>query len=330
MSAGTLLLSRSDVAATLSVDVCMAAVEQAFRLHAEGKSLPPGVLGAHAGDGGFHVKTAGLPLGRPYFAAKTNANFPGNPARFGLPTIQGVVLLFDAETGTPLAALDSMEITALRTAATTGVAAKFLAREDARTVTICGCGTQGRAHLRALARVRPIEQVLAVDADRQRAAQFVEQMAVELKLIVRVADDLGAAIRQSDLCVTCTTASRFIVQREDVPPGMFLAGVGADNPHKQELDPQLFTCSKVVADSVEQCASIGDLQHAIVAGCATRDTVYAELGEIVAGQKPGRTARDEIILFDSTGTALQDVAAAAAAYEQALATGRGLRFDFSG
>jgi ornithine cyclodeaminase/alanine dehydrogenase-like protein (mu-crystallin family) len=329
MSQGTLLLSRSDVAATLGVDECLAAVEQAFRLHAECKSLPPGVLGVHAGEGGFHVKTAGLRLGRPYFAAKTNANFPGNPARFGLPTIQGVVLLFDAERGTPLAALDSMELTALRTAAATAVAAKYLAREDARILTLCGCGTQGRAHLRALLRARPVERVLAFDADRARAAQFCAEMHAELKVAFRVAEDLGAAIRQSDLCVTCTTASRFLVHHEDVPPGMFLAGVGADNPHKQELDPQLFSGSKVVVDSLEQCASIGDLHHAIAAGCTTRGAVYGELGEIVAGHKPGRTARDEITLFDSTGTALQDVAAAAAAYERALASGRGLRFDFS-
>jgi ornithine cyclodeaminase/alanine dehydrogenase-like protein (mu-crystallin family) len=105
--------------------------------------------------------------------------------------------------------------------------------------------------------------------------------------------------------------------------------VGADNPEKQELDPALFACSKVVVDSLDQCATIGDLHHALAAGCVMRDGVYAELSEIVAGRKPGRTSRDEITLFDSTGTALQDVAAAAVAYERALAMNHGARLDFT-
>lgn len=329
MSGGTLLLSRGDVAAALGPDECLAAVERAFRLHEEGKSLPPGVLGVHAHDGGFHVKTAGLPLERFYFAAKINANFPANPSRFRLPTIQGLVLLYDAEKGTPLAVMDSMEITAVRTAATTAIAAKHLAREDARVLTLCGCGTQGRAQLRAIARVRRPENVFAFDIDREAAARFAEEMSSELHLAVRPKDELGRAVRQSDICITCTPAKRFLIRREDVPPGMFVAGVGADNPEKQELDPKLFAGSKVVVDSLEQCATIGDLHHALAAGCATRQAVHAEISQIVAGRKPGRTSRDEIIVFDSTGTALQDVAAAAAVYEGALATGRGQRLDFS-
>jgi ornithine cyclodeaminase/alanine dehydrogenase-like protein (mu-crystallin family) len=239
------------------------------------------------------------------------------------------VLLYDAEKGTPLAVMDSMEITAIRTAAATAIAAKYLARDDARTLTICGCGIQGRAQLRALARARRLETVLAFDTDRALAARFALEMSAELRLAVRAAEDLSAAVRQSDICVTCTTSKRFIIRCEDVPAGMFLAGVGADNPEKQELDPALFACSKVVVDSLEQCATIGDLHHALVAGSATRDGVYAELSEIVAGRKPGRTSRDEITLFDSTGTALQDVAAAAVAYERALAMNHGARLDFT-
>lgn len=326
---GVLLLSRSDVASTLTPDACLVAVEQAFRMHAEGNSLPPGVLGVHANEGGFHIKTAGLPLQRYYFAAKINANFPANPSRFGLPTIQGFLLLFDAEKGIPLAVMDSMEITAIRTAAATAIAAKYLARDDAKILTICGCGIQGRAQLRALARVRQLETVFAFDTDGAQAARFAKEMGAELGLKVSVAENLAAAVRQSDICVTCTSAKRFFLRREVIPPGMFIAGVGADNPEKQELDPALFTCSKVVVDSVEQCATIGDLHHALAAGMVTRQCVHAELGEIVAGRKPGRTAPHEITLFDSTGTALQDVAAAAVVYERALACNRGTRRDFS-
>lgn len=133
----TLLLTRQDVRRLMSIDDCIDAVEDAFRQHALGHSISPGVLGSHVPGGGFHVKTAGLAADRqPVFAAKVNANFPGNPMRFGLPTIQGVIVLFDAVDGRPLTILDSIEITSVRTAAASAVAARYLALEDAATVTV--------------------------------------------------------------------------------------------------------------------------------------------------------------------------------------------------
>src|SRR5215211_5438174 len=152
---GTLLLKRSDIAALLSIEECMAAVEQSFRLYAEGKTAPPGILGIHARDGGFHIKAGLLELSRTYFAAKTNANFPQNMKRFGLPLIQGVIVLCDGENGYPLALMDSIEITIQRTGAATAVAAKYLARANSKVVTVCGCGNQGRISLRALKVVLP-------------------------------------------------------------------------------------------------------------------------------------------------------------------------------
>jgi len=136
-ASGTLLLTRKDVSELLTLNDCVLAVEQAFRLQGEGRAPAPGVLGVHAQGGGFHIKAGTLPLSRKYFAAKANANFPGNPAR-GLPTIQGVVLLFDADNGQVLAAMDSIEITILRTGAATAVAAKYLARKDSREGNSCG------------------------------------------------------------------------------------------------------------------------------------------------------------------------------------------------
>ena len=155
--------------ALLDLDECISAVEAAFRDHAEGRSLPSGVLGIHAGAGGFHVKAAGLLRERPYFAAKLNANFPDNPKRFGLPTIQGVVALCDAENGSLLALLDSIEITLQRTGAATAVAARYLARADARVAVICGCGRQGRIQLRALQKVLPLRTAWAFDTEIGRA-----------------------------------------------------------------------------------------------------------------------------------------------------------------
>lgn len=326
----TLLLNRSEVASLLGLSECIDAVEEAFRLHAEGMSLPPGVLETLTGEGGFHIKAAGLKLGGgSYFAVKVNGNFPLNRERFGLPTIQGVVVLCDAERGRPLALMDSMELTALRTAAATGVAARYLARPDSKVLTVCGCGVQGRVHLRALAAVLRVEKVYAFDRDGARAESFARELADELGLEVEAARDLRRAVGESDVCVTCTPSRQPILLRGDVRPGTFVAAVGADNPKKQELDPQLMASGKIVVDILEQCASIGDLHHALRAGAVTSGDVYAELGDIVAGRKPGRTSDDEVIIFDSTGTALQDVAAAAVVYERALRAGVGVSLNLA-
>lgn len=320
----TRILTRGDVARLLGWDESIAAVEDAFRLHAEGRSLAPGVLAVHAPDGGFHVKAAGLPLGRLYVAVKTNGNFPENPRRHGLPTIQGVIVLCDATDGRPLAVMDSMEITVRRTAGATAVAAKRLARPDAHTATLCGCGVQGRAQLRSLARVLPLRRAFAFDADPAAARAFAAELAPELGLEVIAVTDLGAAVAASDVCVTCTTAREAFLMKEHVRPGTFVAAVGADHHEKQELDPRLMASAVVVADVLEQCASIGDLHHALAAGAMVKEAVHAELAEVVSGRKPGRRSAEEITIFDSTGTALQDVAAAAVVYEKAVARAIGL------
>src|SRR5262249_9992779 len=307
----TLVITRKDVVDLLSLRDCIDAVECAFRLHGEGRAPAPGVLGVHATGGGFHIKAGTLPLSRNYFAAKANANFPGNPAR-GLPTIQGVALLFDADNGKLLAVMDSMEITILRTGAATAVAAKYLAREDARTATICGCGVQGRVQLRAIREARPIEKVFVWDINKEAAERFAAEMARDLDVTIAPTSELPSVLRQSDICVTCTPAKKFFIRRGDVPAGVFIAAVGADNEEKQELDPGLFDPeNKVVVDVREQCATIGDLHHAIAAGTATAASVHAELGQVVCGQKPGRSRRDELTILDSTGMALPDRASTA-------------------
>jgi len=318
---GPMILTRDDVRRLLDLDDCIAAVAEVFRKSARGEIAPAGVLSMHAEGGGFHVKAAMLDDGdERWFAAKTNANFPGNAARFGLPTIQGVVLLFDAIAGRPLAILDSIELTALRTAAATAVAARYLARPSSSTVTICGCGAQSAAQLLALARVLSLAEVFAFDIDSARAAAFVAEMA-DAPFKVKAAGDLRAALRTSEVVVTCTTSRSAFLMRDDVMPGTFVAAVGADNPGKSEVDPFLMACNKVVVDSIDQCAAFGDLHHAIAAGVMSSDDVYASLGEIVAGDLPGRTSDEEITIFDSTGTAIQDVAAAVMIYKRARSAG---------
>ena len=325
-----LVLSRRDVLDLLTLPECTAAVERAFALHADGRTLGPGVLGVPAGEGGFHIKAAGLVGDRSYFAAKTNANFPGNPQRFGLPTIQGTIVLADASTGVPLALIESGSVTALRTAAATAVAAKFLARREARTATIVGCGVQGELQLAAIAAVLPLHRAWVLDTDHGRAESVAARAAASLSLHVEAAKDLSASLRASDVCVTCTPARRAFVMAADVPPGMFIAAVGADSHGKQEIEPALLAAATLVVDVLDQCAEIGELQHALAAGLMTRAQVQAELADVVAGRHPGRTRDDEITVFDSSGTALQDVAAAIAVYEKARAIGRGTEVKLDG
>jgi len=328
-SGSVLLLSSADVRALLTMDECIAAVELAFRLHGESKTFPPAVLGLHVSRGGFHIKAGVLSLARNYFAAKVNANFPDNPGRFGLATIQGMVILCDADNGSPLAILDSADITALRTAAATAVASKHLARPDSRVVTICGCGIQGRAQLAALSRVFPIETVFAYDKSRDNALKFMSDVNASLNIPITVIDDLTAHVRSSDICVTCTTSQEPLISQDDVCPGIFVAAVGADNPQKQEIHPTLIARSKVVCDVIEQCAAMGDLHHALDAGTIQTESVHAELGEIVAGRKRGRESAEEVIVFDSTGMALQDVATAATVYEKAIREQAGTSLKFA-
>ncbi|MEW6206906.1 MAG: ornithine cyclodeaminase family protein [Acidobacteriota bacterium] len=323
---GTLLLSRREVAALLGLDECITAVERAFKAKAEGRALPPGVLGVHARDGGFHIKAAGLCLARPYFAAKVNGNFFLNKERFQMPNIQGVLLLCDAENGYPLAIMDSIEITILRTGAATAVAAKYLARTDAKVATICGCGNQGRVSLRALSKVREIEKAYLFDTDSDQADRLADELSRELQIEVKAVRDLAAAASRSDICVTCTPSKRYFFDQSCVASGALIAAVGADNEEKQEIDPHVMATSKVVVDSLAQCSAIGDLHHALALGLMSEKDVAAELGEVIAGQKTGRESADETIIFDSTGTALQDVAAAALVYEKAEGAGTRLNF----
>jgi alanine dehydrogenase len=323
----TVILTRSDVRAMLDYDSCISAVENAFRAEAGGNTIPASVLATHVDGGGFHVKTAGLKGERLYYAMKINANFPGNPTLRGLPTVQGVISLHDAVDGRLLALMDSMEVTTIRTAAATAVAAKYLARPDSRTATIIGCGVQGRSHLLALSRVVKLEKVFASDSNNSVAETFAGEMSDELHIDITAVTDYRSHLGESDIIATCTSAREPILTKRDVSAGTFVAAVGADSESKSEIAPDLMSSSTVVVDVLEQCATFGDLRHAIDAGVMSRENVHADLAQIVSGKRPGRSREDEITLFDSTGTALEDVAAASLLYERALSMNRGLNME---
>ncbi len=316
------MLGAAELRANLTPARCLAALEDAYRhLHSaptdHGRSI-----GFATRDGKFHVKAGLFPGTHKYFAAKVNANYPGNQQRFGLPTIQGLIVLCACADGRPVAILQSGELTGRRTAAATALAAKHGARPESRALALIGCGTQARHQVEAIRGVLPIERVTAVDVEPTRAealsAWVIETLGIDAVPTTVIAD----AVAGSDITVTCTTATRAIIARDMVPDGCFIAAVGADNPDKQELDPELFANARILVDDPDQCAEGGDLAHAMRAGTATPEKVAATLADMASGAKPGRIAKNEIVIFDSTGTGVQDVAAAAAAYEAALAEHR--------
>ncbi|HEV2817753.1 MAG TPA: ornithine cyclodeaminase family protein [Allosphingosinicella sp.] len=309
----SLILTRTDIAALMRPADWLAAAEAAFRAAGERRADAPSPLAIQSAQGVFHAKGAGLRGPRPYVALKLNANFPGNPERRGLPTIQGAILLCDGASGAVLAIMDSIEVTLRRTAAATALAARYLARPEAATILICGCGAQGAAQLEALRETLPLTHCLTWDHDPGRAAAFDG---------AEVSEDLAAAALASDIIVTCTTSRQPFLDRSMVRPGTFVAAVGADSPEKSEIAPALMASAKVVADVLDQCILMGDLNHAIAAGAMTQEAVHAELAGLVIGARPGRTSAEEITLFDSTGMGLQDVAAAAMIYERAAGDDR--------
>lgn len=322
-----LLLSRNEIASLLTFDDYVRIVEDAFRLHAEGEAFEPALAHVDAVDGEFHIKAGGLRKPFPYFGVKMNGGFFKNQQRFGLPNIQGLILLSQADNGVPLAAMDSIEVTIQRTGAATAVAAKHLARSDSKVATICGCGNQGKIQLRALRHVLPLEKAYVWSPFPEEAERFAAAMTELLAMEVAPTPDLPAALGQSDVCVTCTPSRSPFLRRDWVPPGMFIAAVGADSPDKQELDADLVASCLVVADLRAQSAAVGESHHAIRGGLMTAEAIHAELGQIIAGMAKGRTSGGQRIVFDSTGTALQDVAAAAAVYERARALEIGLEWS---
>lgn len=322
------LFAASEIDALLDPVALTDAVESAFRARGAGAAHPGGVLGVETARGGFHVKAASLGTDAGLFAVKLNGNFPTNPSTNGLPTIQGLLLAADVVTGSPLAIVESGSVTRLRTAAASAVAIRHLAAPGARTLTIVGCGVQGEAHLRFALAVRPGLGVTLVDRDRAAAERLAWRAGADLGIAATVGDSLADVAPSSDIIVTCTTSREPILHDRDVRAGALVVAVGADHPYKQEIDPLLLARSLVVTDSSVQCATMGDLHHALDAQVMRREDVHAELGEVVAGARPGRRSPADRIVFDSTGMAIQDAAAAALLLERDTARTSGACFNF--
>jgi len=322
-----LVLRRDDLAALLSPGDVIAAVERAFRECAAGRVAALPRAGLPMGrDGVFLSMISALPaLGA--LGTKLAAVVEGNRRR-GLPTIQATYLLTDPETGTPLALIEAAFLTAIRTGATSAVAARYMARPDSRVIACFGAGVQARDQLLCLREVLPLAKVRVVGRDPARAAEFVRQMRSVLGIPVELTTDRQAAVRGADVVTCATTSPRPVFSGRDLGPGAHVDAVGNFRPATREVDTVTVQKSRVVVDTYDGAwEEAGDVLVPIKAGAITRRHVRAELAQVVTGSRPGRTSPREITLFKSVGFAPEDAVTARLAYDRALEAGRGIRVD---
>ncbi len=300
-------------------------VRRAFAQHSRGEVILPAVMSFDFREvaGETHVKGAHL-KGSPYFSVKVASGFYRNPER-GLPVGSGMVSVFDATTGQLRAVLfDNGFLTDLRTAASGAVAADVLARHDVQSVGVLGCGIQAAYQLAALLEVRSPRRVVVYCRTRVNAEAYAATVAKAHGLEAAVASAPAQAVAGVDICITTTPSRTPIVRSSWLRPGVHITAIGSDMPHKQELDADVLArADKVAVDSVAQASRQGELHHALDAGLLGPAGVYAELGEIVAGMKPGRERPDEITVADLTGIGVLDAAVAGYVTEIALAHGIG-------
>jgi len=317
----TFLFNNQTVRSLLSLEETIKVVEAVFMAYNKGHVQEPDLMHFDANSGEFHIKGACLLSPKAYFGLKSNGGFFKNMDKNGLPNIQGLILLHDGDTGSPLAVFESGEITIQRTGALTAVAAKYLARKDSEIATICGCGTQGRIQLRALLKVCMVKRIIAYDTDQNAARAFVREMTEFTGMEIVASHSIEEATRDSDIIITCTPSRKHFIRKDMVKEGTFIAAVGSDSPGKQELDPRLIADSKLVVDIARQCLEVGDSHHAVAGGFMKPEDIFAEMKEIIGGRMPGREGDTETIVFDATGSGLQDVAVAAHVYEAGLMAG---------
>jgi ornithine cyclodeaminase/alanine dehydrogenase-like protein (mu-crystallin family) len=326
--ARALVLGHADVVSALPMDECIDAMANILAAYARGEVYQPlRSVSAPPGSAGFiGLMPAHRGGERPLFALKVVCVFPANPAR-GLDAHQGTVTLFDGETGTPTAVLDASAITAIRTAAVSGVATRLLARDDAAALAILGSGTQAAAHLQAMLAVRELARVRVYSPTREHA----ERLAVDHSgaAAIEVAGSAEDALRDADVVVTATNAREPVLRREWIAAGAHVNAVGASTPTSREIDTATVAAAALFADSRESLeAEAGEYRLAVRQGAIDGSShVRAELGEVAAGLHPGRASREEITLFRSLGLGIEDLAAAERAVANARRLGLGVEVE---
>ena len=325
----TLLLDSDDVSQNAPMDELIPSIEDAFAAYERGDAQMPAKsyieLPQYNGD--FRSMPAYLDAGDWDAAGIKWVNVhPDNPENHGFPTVLGTVIYSDPETAFPLAIMDGTELTLRRTGAAAAVATDHLAIEDATSMGIIGAGVQSYAQLEAVSTIRPIEEVVISDLDEERIARFVETYEDEFD----VREGSIAEAASCDVLSTVTPVREPIVSIDDLGEHTHVNAMGADAEGKQELETAVLRSAKLVIDDYEQTTHSGEINVPWNEGELTDGAIYGAIGEIVVGEKPGRTAEDGVSVFDSTGLAIQDVAAARVVYEHAETNDNGTPFDLLG
>jgi alanine dehydrogenase len=321
------VLSRKDLKQLLQMTDVIEAIERGFRQYKTGKCTIPVRMPVKI------EKKEGVFLFMPAFLEKENSFgtkiisvFPENLG-LGLSTLQAVYLLNDPATGEFLALMDGILLTAIRTGAASAVATKYLSRKNAETLGIIGAGAQAPFQAEAISKVRPIQRILVYDKDRKAAEDFSKRVFENLQISIHVMATPRDVVIDSDILVTVTTSKVPVFDGHDLKMGTHINAVGAYTPEMRELDDFTIVSSKIVVDTYEGCmAEAGDLIIPMRSGTLSREKIYADLGEIVLGQKPARMRDDEITLFESVGFALEDLVVASLAYRKAKERGMGHEF----
>ncbi len=319
-----LLINRTELEKALPMTTVIEAIEEGFREHQRGRSLTPPRMHVELEpvEGVYLLMPSYLENGS-LFGTKLLSVYPRNRQR-QKPTINSVYILNDAVDGTFLAMMDGIFLTGVRTGAASAVAAKYLAREDASVHGIIGCGGQALYQAEAIAAVRPIEKLLFCDHKKESAEALAREAAARFSIPARALDTPAAVACRADILTTVTTSSTPVVKLSDLKPGCHVNAVGAFKPTMQEIDGDIVQEALVVVDSYEGCLrEAGDLIIPIERGEYRRENIHAELGEILLGEKYGRSSNAQITLFKSVGVAFEDLSAARLAYRAATREGLG-------
>ena len=317
----TLVLSEEDMKKVLSLEEVIDAVESAFRMRGSGHAqMPPKqYLFMKKFNGDLRTMPAYLEE-NDTVAVKVVNSHPENPKKHGLPTVMATIILVDPRTGAPEAIMGGTWVTALRTGAAGAIAAKYLANPKPKTVGIVGAGTQARTQLMGLELVfETIKEVRVWDRTEKASVKYAEEMGIKYnQASIFSVKDIAKAVQGADIIVTATPSRKPLVWAEWVDDGTHINCIGADAPGKQELDPAVLVKSKIVIDDWSQSCHGGEINVPLAEGIITKEDIWGDICEIVAGLKRGRTSPDEITVFTSTGLAIQDAATANVAYQKAL------------
>ena len=310
-----LFLTEKDVSGLLSMDMALEAVEEGFRLQGEGKATNSPRSRIRLPGGPFNFMSAASD-GLGVMGHKAYAAVRGHPTRFYLH-------LCSSETGELLSVMEASDLGQVRTGAASGVATKYMAREDASTVGVIGSGYQARAQLEAVCGVRPVRSARVFSRTPERRDKFAIDMSTELGIDVAAAESAEECVKDSDVVITITSASRPVLEGEWLSPGTHINAAGSNHWMRRELDGKAVErCHVIVTDDVEQAKlECGDLLYPMERGTVRWEQVR-NLSDVIAGRTPGRSGDDDITLFESQGLALEDIAVGARVY--ALARERGI------